>query len=268
MHRFTLLALLAAATFVHVGFAQGDDPFKPKPPAEVDQALRARIQEFFAFHVKGTASDYRKAEALVAEDTKDYFYTHDKPKYISCEITKIEYSENFTKASSIVTCERYIMMPGFSDRPMKVPGTNTWKIENGLWVWYVDQDALLNTPFGRMKPGEFAKNGAAPPPPALSNIPTNADFLMKQVKMDPQSVRLKAGESAKVTLTSSAPGPVDLLVVGRLDGVEAKFDDAKVKSGGSATLTVHAAKGAKSGLLTVRVDQTTQQLPLVITIVE
>jgi hypothetical protein len=263
MHRFSLLALFAA-----VAFAQADDPFKPKPPAEVDQALRARIKEFFGLHVAGTASDYRKAEALVAEDTKDYFYTHDKPKYISCEITKIDYSDNFTKASSIVTCERYIRMPGFTDRPMKVPGTNTWKIEDGKWVWYVDQDALLNTPFGRMKPGEYAKSGEAPPPPSLSNIPTNADFLMKQVKMDPQSVKLKVGETAHVTVTSSAPGPVDLVVMGKLPGVETKFDEAKVKSGGTATLTVRAVKGAKSGLLTVQVDQTTQQLPLVVTIVE
>jgi len=41
MHRLTLLALFA-------GFAcaQADDPFNPKPPAEVDRALRARVQEF------------------------------------------------------------------------------------------------------------------------------------------------------------------------------------------------------------------------------
>ena len=57
--------------------------------------MRARIQEFFDLHVK---TQYRKAEELVAEDTKDYFYTHDKPTYLSCEITKIDYSENFTKA--------------------------------------------------------------------------------------------------------------------------------------------------------------------------
>jgi hypothetical protein len=260
MHRLTLLALLAA-----VAWSQPADPFKPKPPAEVDQALRARIQEFFDLHVK---AQYRKAEELVAEDTKDYFYTHDKPKYLSCEITKIEYSDNFTKASSVVTCMRYIMMPGFSDRPMKVPGTNTWKLENGKWVWYVDQDALLNTPFGRMKPGDFPGNGSTPPPPSLANIPTNGDFLMKQVKMDPQSVQLKPGETAQVTITNGAPGPVDLVVYGKLAGVDTKFDRPKLKSGEKATLTFTAAKGAKSGALNVVVEQTTQTLPVQITIVE
>ncbi len=236
MYRITLLAMMAAIGSPWIS-PKANDPFKPKPPAEVDQALRERIKEFFAFHIKGTASDYRKAEALVAEDTKDYFYTHDKPKYISCEITKIDYSDNFTKATSIVTCDRYIMMPGFSDRPMKVPGTNTWKIENGKWYWYVDQDALLNTPFGRMKPGAFPSDGATPPPPSMANIPTNGDFLMSQVKMDPQSMRLKGRrDGARHPDRSSAPGPVDLVLNGRLAGVEAKFDDAKVKSGGTATL--------------------------------
>src|SRR5689334_20171800 len=123
--------LITSVLFASVLFAQGKDPFQAKPPAEVDQALRARVQEFFDLHVKG---QFRKAEELVAEDTKDYFYTHDKPKYLSCEITKIDYQENFTKASVVVTCSRYVMMPGLSDRPMKVPGTNTFKLENGKWV--------------------------------------------------------------------------------------------------------------------------------------
>jgi len=257
--------LTAILLFAGVVFAQGNDPFKPKPPAEVDQALRARIQEFFDLHIKG---QYRKAEELVAEDTKDYFYTRDKPKYLSCEISKIDYLENFTKAVAVVTCERYIMMPGFSDRPMKVPGTNTFKLENGKWVWYVDQDALLNTPFGRMKPGAFPNSGATPAPPSLNNIPTSGDFLMKQVKMEPQSVQLKVGATAEVAITNGAPGPVDLVVNGPLAGIEAKFDQSNVKSGAKATLTLHAVKGAKSGDLTVAVEPTTQVLTVQVKIVE
>src|ERR1039458_2187897 len=64
MHRFALFALFAATAF-----AQANDPFKAKPPADVDAALRARVLEFFDLHVKG---EFRKAEALVAEDTKDF----------------------------------------------------------------------------------------------------------------------------------------------------------------------------------------------------
>src|SRR4051794_40974187 len=122
MHRYSLAALFAAVSMAQSApqsavpmptqtVTQPTDPFAPKAPAAVDEALRARIQEFFDLHIK---KQYRKAEELVAEDTKDYFYTHDKPTYISCEISKIDYTDHFTKASSVVTCLRYIRIPGFT----------------------------------------------------------------------------------------------------------------------------------------------------------
>src|SRR5437763_1984007 len=104
MLRTTLLALFAASLF-----AQADDPFN-RPPADVDRALRARIQEFYQFHIKG---DFRHAEALVAEDTKDFFYSANKTKYLSAEISRIQYSDNFTKAKATILCEQYVMIPSF-----------------------------------------------------------------------------------------------------------------------------------------------------------
>src|SRR4051794_2499147 len=106
MYRCALIGLLAA-----MAFAQPNDPFKPKPPVEVDKALRERVQQFFDLHVKG---QFRQAEALVAEDTKDFFYKGNKPRYLSCELSKIDYSDNFTKANAVMICEMYIMMPGFA----------------------------------------------------------------------------------------------------------------------------------------------------------
>jgi hypothetical protein len=260
MHRFALFALFAA-----FAFAQPNDPFKPKPPADVDAALRARVQEFFDLHVKG---QFRKAEELVAEDTKDFFYTHNKPKYLSCELSKIDYSENFTKANAVMLCEQYIMMPGFADRPMKVPTPSTWKVENTKWYWYVDQDALRNTPWGRMTPGAFPEKGAPPPPPSLASIPTSADFVFKQIQLDKNAVRLKAGESAEVTISNSAPGPMALSLSPALSGIEVKLDKATIPAGGKVVLTLRAAKGAKSGVLNVQVEQTLQVFPIQIAIVE
>jgi hypothetical protein len=260
MHRFALFALFAV-----FAFAQTNEPFKPKPPADVDAALRARVQEFFDLHVKG---QFRKAEELVAEDTKDFFYTHNKPKYLSCELTRIDYAENFTKANTVTVCEQYIMMPGFADHPMKVPTPSTWKLENSKWVWYVDQDSLLNTPFGRMKPGPFPEKGAAPPPPSLASIPTSADFLYQQIQLGKNAVSLKAGESVEVTIANRAPGPMSVSLPAALPGIETELDKSTLPAGGKATLTLRAAKGAKSGVLNVQVEQTLQLLPIRITIVE
>jgi hypothetical protein len=213
--------------------------------------------------VKG---QFRKAEELGAEDTKDFFYSGNKPRYISCEFTQIDYSANFTQAKVTMLCEQNVLMPGFSGR-MKVPSPSTWKLENGKWCWYVDQSALLNTPWGRMRPGASPESGAAPPP-SLANIPTSADFVYKQIQLDKSVVRLKTGESAEVTITNSAPGPMSVSVPAALPGLEAKLDRGTLPAGGKATLTLRAAKGAKSGVLNVQVEPTMQLLPLQITIVE
>src|SRR5438067_607794 len=175
MLRPIVLALAAASLLP----AQADNPFN-RPPEGVDQALRARITEFYQLHVKG---DFRHAEALVAEDTKDFFYTHNKPQYLSFEISRIDYSENFTRAKATVVCEQYVMMPGFSDKPMKVPTPSTWKVADGKWYWYVDPESLRVTPWGKMTPGKTPATGGAP---ALPPIPSSADFLFTQVKLDKQ----------------------------------------------------------------------------------
>jgi len=259
MYRLAVFALFTA-----IVFAQPNDPFQPKPPADVDAALRARVKEFFDLHVKG---EFRKAEALVAEDTKDFFYTRNKPKYLSCDLTRIDYSENFTRANAVMVCEMYIMMPGFTDHPMKVPTPSAWKLVDGLWYWWVDQDALRNTPWGRMTPGSYPTKGAEPPPPSLAALPT-AESLFKQIQLDKDSVSLKAGESAEVTIRNGAPGTTTLSLPGALRGIEAKLDKLAIPGGGKAVLTLRAAKGAKSGVLNVQVEQTSQLLPIQINIVE
>ena len=86
--------------------------------------------------------------------------------------------------------------------------------------------------------------------------------------MDKDAVNLKAGESAEVTISNSAPGPMAVSLPAPLTGIEGKFDVASVPAGGKAVLTLHASKGAKSGVLNLQVEQTLQLLPIRITIVE
>src|SRR4051794_20790033 len=140
MFRVSLLALLAS-----LSFAQNAADVFNKPPAKVDQALRQRIDQFYQFHIK---KEFRKAEAFVAPDTREYFYSHNKPAYLSCELRSIAYSDNFKKAKATVACEQFVMVPGFTDKPLKVPFGSTWELLKGKWFWYVDQEALKNTPFG------------------------------------------------------------------------------------------------------------------------
>ena len=94
MLRMTLAALVCTAAL-----AQNASEIFNKPPEKVDEALRARITEFYQDHLAGK---FREAESLVAEDTKDFFYNTNKPRYLGFSIQKIEYSDHFTKAKAML----------------------------------------------------------------------------------------------------------------------------------------------------------------------
>jgi hypothetical protein len=251
MLRLTLLALLVSAVW-----AQGDNPFN-RPPADVDKALRERIMAFFQYHVTG---EYRKAEALVAEDTKDYFYDHNKPKYASVEISKIEYFDNFTRAKAIVMCEQRINNPAFGNQLFKVPTPSSWKLENGKWYWWVEPENRNLTPFGKMTPGREAGGTGAAVAPSAANIPTTADFLFDQVKLDKKSLTVPPGRSEVITIHNTAPGVMDISVVQAPPGVEAKLSKSSLKSDERATLTVTSGKEPKSGDVQLQVEPIGQRI--------
>src|SRR3954470_9023913 len=168
MHRIALFAV-----FVTALFAQNAAKPAPKPPAAVDEALRARITEFFHYHI---TEEYRKAEKLVSEDSQDFYYMHNKPHYLTYQIQKIDYSDNFTKAKVQTICEQYFHGLGFEGKPLKSPSMSTWKLVDGQWFWYVDADELAKGPFGRMANAGTKPGGApAPTPPA---VPTTPDFAL------------------------------------------------------------------------------------------
>ena len=257
MFRFILFAIFATGSF-----AQNAGDLFNKPSADVDQALRARITEFYGLHVKG---DFRKAEALVAEDARDIYYNSEKTKFLSVEIGRIDYSDNFTRAKATMLCEQYIMLPGFMGKPMKVPIPSTWKLVDGTWYWYVDPESLRMTPFGKITPGPARDSGSAPKP--MPAIPTTVpDYIYTQVKADKASVTLKAGESEQVTITNSAPGAMNISLTGSVPGVEVKLDRTVLKAGEKAVLTVRAGDNAKPGVLSIQVEQTNQVIPIQVAI--
>jgi hypothetical protein len=229
--------------------------------ADVDAALRARIKEFYDLHVNG---QFRKADELVAEDTKEYYFNGRKPQYLSYEISRIDYSDNFTKAKAVILCEMYIMLPGFLDKPVKMPTPSAWKIENGKWFWWVDQKELRNTPFGTMVAGPAVRPGQAAPPPAagLPHVDMSADFLFKQVQVDKDQVELSAGDSAEVTIANTAPGAMDISVVSSPEGVAAKLGKTSLNANEKTVLKITAGKDVRPGAVQIRVEPIGQLIPI------
>jgi hypothetical protein len=244
MHRIALIAVFATALF-----AQNAPKPAPKPPAKVDEALRARVAEFYQYHV---SEEYRKAEKLVADDSQEFYYVHNKPHYLSFEIASIEYLDHFTKAKVSALCDQYFHGPGFEGRPLKAPSTSTWKLVKGKWFWYVDQEELSKGPFGKMANAGSKATGAAAPPA----IPTSFDFVLNQVKLDRTSVILKPEETQQLTITNTAPGPMTLSLTQTLPGIEVTIDKTVLKTGEKAIVTLKADENPHTGMMSFRVDPT------------
>jgi hypothetical protein len=267
MVRLPIFVILAAAAF-----AQTAPPASgPTPPPEVDQALRARIQEFYDLLVKG---QFRKAESLVAEDTKERFYNQSKPRYKSAEIVKIVYADDFTHATATIKVQAFIEAPGFpQDLPIPGQFPSTWKLDNGQWCWFVDP-TTIRTPWGTQAvppgmPGNNASPGALPPGMGASGMPPmpqSTDFLMNKIKADRTALTLAPGGSGEVAFTNLSPGIMTLAVETKPSGIEVKPERQDIRAGEKLTLHVDAGKNAKSGKVELRVEQTLERIAVEVTV--
>ncbi len=109
------------------------DSFARMPPAEA--ALRARVVQFYQFHIDGK---YPRAYEYVALESRARFYASQKPRLVSFKITHVEFSKNdSTQALVVIESQQRIFPP---DRPAfvaeRVPITTWWSFEDGEWAWY------------------------------------------------------------------------------------------------------------------------------------
>lgn len=254
MLRLGLFAALAA-----VSFAQTETPKPaPKPPAAVDKALRARVNEFYGYHV---TEDYRKAEKLVAEDSQDIYYIASKRKYLSFEIKSIEYLDNFKRAKVSVLAEQYFHGIGFEGKPLKAPSTSTWKIVSGKWFWYVDKEELTKGPFGPMaNAGTKAQPGAQLP--STDKIPTTFDFALGQVKWEKESIVIKPDTTVQLTIANKSAGSISLSLAQVLPGIEVTIDKANLNKDDQAVVTLKAGENPHSGVISFRVIPTSEVIAL------
>ncbi len=299
MARVLPLIFIAAAAFGQIPPA-GNAPAQAEqaPPPEVDAALRARASQFLQLETEGK---YNQALQLIAEDTKDLYVGSSKPSIYSFEIKSIQYSDSFTKALVMSSVHRMMPIEGFMGHPVPMKMPTRWKIENGLWCYYVDPKLdMPSSPFGpiagmangRVPPGMPAAatpppgipvpgmlapgigmpvgnapaGGRAVPPPLPANLPNPRDL-----SADKKVVKLKvSGPSEdKVVISNISPWAATLAMNDlRIEGLEAKLDRLPLQPGEKATLTVRSAgtkvyKNPITIFLTVK--PTRQSIPITVT---
>lgn len=232
----TTMRFLALATILACGvsFAQSPpDVFEKAPPA-IEQALRDRIAIFMAAHISGK---FRNAEAVVHEDSKDIYYDSQKTKYIGYEIVRINYSENFTKATVVTAVEMDWSTARLGKLRVKPPLTTTWKMDNGQWWWYAIPQKDWKTPFGTMNPGEDAK-------PGVTSIPKytvpDKDTLYKQVEVSRTDIALSSWQPSEdqAEITNKLLGEITLKLnsVGLPPGLTVQLSKETLGTGETAQL--------------------------------
>jgi hypothetical protein len=225
-------------------------------PPYVDQALRDRVNGFYENFVVGSFSP-RKAEPFVAEDTKDFFYNAGKEQYLSYQIGKITYTDDFTKAVVVVIGKMERMIAA-QKVVMDVPKDTHWKIENGQWCWTYHAYDYPVTPMGGSNPppasataeprtaGVIPKNGS----PEAMRAAGTAVLNQQPMGLDKSTVTfsLDQASSTEVVFTNGADGDIQIGLDGPMvRGLTVKLDKTTVPGHGTAIISMHYDPSDKTG---------------------
>jgi hypothetical protein len=145
------------------------------------------------------------------------------------------------------------------------PITTLWKVENDQWVWYVDQTAGVQTPFGIIKPSVDA--GAGPPSIAPGTVP-DVSTLQQSVTVDKVAVTVSRDAPLETaTISNQLLGPVDLeLSSDTIAGVTAELEKKHLLPGEKTLIRFRTkGEGKGSGTVHVTVSPIATQLDIRIT---
>ena len=219
--------------------------FAQTPPADVDAALRARVNEFFGYHVTG---DFEKAWPMVADDTKKEYFSAQKTKYEKFKLDNIKYNEDFTKAVVTLTVvEKKRMSVQFPETEITHPTSTLWKIENGKWCWYNDHTTNWLMPMGPSAPKTVQTNpdGSAAPVITADKINQRVQGIMGQSAFNKAELHLSPTKAStdQAVFHNGQGGQVKIaLVPSNLPpGVTAKLDKGDLNANEEAVLKVSYA---------------------------
>jgi hypothetical protein len=274
MLKLCLSLYLAAASFAQQPPA-ASEPDKVPPP-KVDAALRARVSQFYQYEVE---HQFRKAEGLVAKDTKDFFVGSQKPFFLRFNIRSIQYSDDFKTAKVWVNVERMVPVEGFIGHALPGVLPSQWKVEKGKWCWYEIPGEFKRTPFGPLSgpPGVGFDGGLSSSSPTLpgrtpvanSRLPEmpNISAITSALRPDKSSLVLKPGAPSSDQLTISNPTtrPLTLsLTDPKIAGLSVSLDRTNLGPGAKCVLAVQSTGTPTPGPVTVvvRVQETNQVIPI------
>ena len=214
----------------------------PQPAQPNVEALRDRVQQYYQLMVD---KKYRQAEAMVAEDSKEDYYNGKKPDIRAFDIMSIDLTSEQT-AKVTIRAKVMMLMPGAGAQIFDMPTPTNWKLENGLWAWYIPEEVKSATPFGKMQNNPsfgagMDMKGAAPG--GVENPDVFA--LINKITIDRISVALSAKDPEQiVTITNGLPGPITLSLdphIKTIKGLSVTADALHLETGEKAAIHIRRA---------------------------
>lgn len=205
------LGLAALVSLCSLAFAQDSSDLFDKAPPPIDDALRARVHDFYQDHIDGK---FRQAMNLVAEDSQDLFFAANKPQYKQCEIARINYSDQFTKALVVESCKIDMVFHG-QPMSMTLPISSNWKVVDGQWYFCYVKPKSVATPFGTMNTSDAADGANPRTAPAIPADPLQAARnILTMVKVDKTNITLGADQPSKdeIHIRNEMPGSVSISI--------------------------------------------------------
>jgi hypothetical protein len=263
---FWSLLLLSGLT----AFGQNPSNLFDKAPPAIDEALRAQVGKFYQAFIAGK---FKEAYLLVADDSQDKFFELPKEQYKGCDIVKVNYTENFTKAAVVTSCKSDWRFHG-STVLTTFPLTSNWEVVEGQWLWHYEKPTMVASPFSPTGfvpvPADSTPNPAALVP---KDIPGAAQAILAKVTVDKPSVHLRASEASQdeVHVRNEMAGPVKLkLDQPAMAGLTVTVGKTELKAHEETTITFewrldNAAKIVDSRkTILLHVEPTRQVFPITI----
>jgi hypothetical protein len=214
-HAMKFFKFFLSSLWCLAAFGQDAPPPADTPPPEVDQALRARVTQFYSANISGK---WRDAFQVVADDMQNEYLAASKEKYDSCETVKISYSDNFTKASVLEKCRGEYRWRN-SQLPFNAPLSSTWKVVDGQWYWYFLKPTEMMTPFGlsTIKPDTPGPDGTTVSgkiETVVKDPRSMAKEILGQIKVDKKEIRLRGYEtsSEELHISNGMDGTVSVTI--------------------------------------------------------
>lgn len=237
-----------------------------KAPPDVEDALRTRLKEFYEMQMKGK---FRDSEAYVCEDSRDRYYAADKRQWTSMEIIRIEYGEGFSTAR-VTTALGGDFVNRAGRLPVKFPMTNSWKVENNSWCYFLPPpEASVSSPFGVLS-GKPATIEVATPP----GKPVDPAILQHAVRLSRQDLAISAKSEGvfQVGLENTLQGPVRIEIFPpAINGLTITLAKADLGPGEKTTISISYKPGPKSpppaSALPIHAEPVGQKLSLKLTFV-